>query len=171
MVNRGDEPGESGERSEMGVQSLKAQMRVDLDALRIAEQGYRQLLIAEPGDMEVRVDLAWCLFMQALHLAGQESMCCSADTASEYPATGRFATRPVLEREARSVLRECLQQTITVSQLSRNRQDQLVIEKLQALVRLAYGESAVVVAEGTARRVLAEITTAVMNAADPSSDA
>ncbi len=135
----------------------------DIDALRQAEKSYRDLLEVEPGAMDVRVDLAWCLFMQAVHMAGQESAIrnngLSSTGNSVWPTPSTALT---MQAQAQMMLNECLQNAVTVTQLSTSRQDQMVMNKLETLVKLACGEKLISSARINASRILADLTQAVM---------
>src|SRR5579859_2218810 len=45
-----------------------------MEALRETELRCRRSLIEDPTDMIVRIDLAWCLLLQAVNRAGQETV-------------------------------------------------------------------------------------------------
>lgn len=131
---------------------------VNVDTLWRVERIYRKQLQEEPGDTVARVSLAWCLFMQALHRAGQEStvsplleVTCSHDHPEVEVET------EVHERDSAHLLQECLRQTVAVLQLSPNPRDHSDVERLQTLVKLSGGESLLADTEDQARRVITRL--------------
>lgn len=135
-----------------------------VDALWRVERIYRKQLVEEPGDTVARVSLAWCLFMQALHRAGQES---TAPALLELPAAALDAVElepdpRARERDSAHLLQDCLRQTLAVLQLSPNPRDRTDVERLQALVKLSGGEALLADAEEQARRVLLQLTREMM---------
>lgn len=134
-----------------------------VDALWRVERLYRQQLVAEPGDTMARVSLAWCLFMQALHRAGQESTAPMLLELPVPPDTGELDPDPLArERDSAHLLQDCLRQTLAVLQLSPNPRDRTDVERLQALVKLSGGEALLADAEEQARRVLLQLTREMM---------
>jgi hypothetical protein len=127
----------------------------DPDALQRLERRYRRHLAKKPEDMGARINLAWCLFMQALHQAGRESILRTArevDEGADSQRGGRLSA--VLNADALQLLKACLQQMHTVQQLSLQARDRVDVEKLQALIRLSGGERAVAEAEQETLRAL-----------------
>ncbi len=129
----------------------------ETDALLRVEQVYRRRLQADPSDLPARTGLAWCLFMQALHQAGQERVLAALSPESE----PRAAAAPA-GKLASDLLRDCLKQAMTVMQLSGDPVQQSEVGRLATLVRLSGGEEAVTAAEHEAAAVLAEVTRAVL---------
>ena len=135
-----------------------------LESLKHVEHVYRQQLVADPGDMMARISLAWCLFMQALHRAGQESIVAELAVASEGQGEElNSAIRSILDEDADNLLKECMRQTITVMQLSSDPQDHTDAEKLQALIKLSGGGKAVSEAQAEGANILAEVTRQILN--------
>lgn len=137
---------------------------VKVDSLWRVERIYRKQLIEEPGDTVARVSLAWCLFMQALHRAGQEStatplldVTIPPDTVESEPESD------ALHRDSAHLLQECLRQAIAVIQLSPNPRDHSDVERLQSLIKLSGGEALLADAEEQARRILTQLTRELMD--------
>jgi hypothetical protein len=127
----------------------------DESALRRVEHVYRRELAADPGNAHARISLAWCLLVQALLRAGQESV---LDRLGGEGQDHAAAARRVLEQDAGSLLGDCLRQTLTVQQLSTDPQVQGHAERIQALVRLSGGDQALRDANEDAAQALAAIT-------------
>jgi hypothetical protein len=139
----------------------------DISTLKRVEEIYRKRLVEEPGDMVARLSLAWCLFMQALHQAGQESLLAAlaeAGKGQEMPLDEQASPAP--DHDSSELLTECLKQTITVMQLSPNPQDRTDVERIQALVRLSGEEEALSEAEEEAARILGEMSRAILRDTD-----
>ncbi len=138
----------------------------NLDGLKQAESGFRERLAAQPDDMRTRVNLAWCLFIRALHQAGQESML-AALAAAEHPgepvSVGR--AKITFDTNSEELIQDSLRQAFTVRQLSMQSEECSAAEQLQALVRLSGGAEAVCTAAEDAVRILAEITWEVIQGA------
>jgi hypothetical protein len=122
-----------------------------VDALRRVERVYRARLIDEPTDMVARLSLAWCLFLQALHRAGEERALATV-TALELAETVSDGGK-----RADDLLSDCLRQAITVMQLSPDPNDRTEIEKLHSLVKISGGGQAISEAEQQAKRILEDI--------------
>lgn len=131
---------------------------IDISALKRVEEVYRSRLQQEPGDLTARTGLAWCLFSQALHQAGKESVLDRLAPES----SGDEAARAAADPDARRVLKECLRQTVAVLQLSRTPAEQEEAERLQDLIRASAGDEAVSEVEQEASRMLAELAQAVL---------
>src|SRR5688572_7910021 len=95
---------------------------IQTEPLAQAEAVYRRRLTNEPDDMAARVNLAWCLFMQALHEAGRESAMAnglqSGGTSMNSDPRDGHRVSP-----SHAVLLECLRQTNMVAHLSQSDQD------------------------------------------------
>lgn len=133
------------------------------DALKRVEAIYRRQLAEDPADPVARVSLAWCLFMQALLRAGQESVLEALVDATE----GRRASfeetmRSVLDQNAADLLEDCLRQTMTVKQLTSDPEAQVSAERILSLVRLSGGGPALNAAEDRAARILNDVTREVL---------
>ena len=139
----------------------------DMDVMTRLERIYRRRLAEEPGDMDARVGLAWCLFLQALYQDGQQSMLMALVAAGDGKAEpAQAAIRSIAGRDASQLLKDCLKQAITVQQLSPHPQDRNEAEKLQALVKLTGAGRAVLEAEDENARVLAEMTREIIHGPD-----
>jgi hypothetical protein len=144
----------------------------DFSALKQAEHAYRTTLNKHPDNLDMRIRLAWCLFMQALYQSGQETilkniaMCgATAETIGVFDA-GQL----LLDRDAQTLLQECLHQTFTVIHLSSRSEDRLDGEKIQALAALSGAEEAVAQSREKAARVLNEMVEEVMCIPAPPQD-
>src|SRR5438105_8952993 len=92
---------------------------VSIDQLKTQERGYRRQIDHEPMDMCARANLAWCLFLQAMHQAGRENLLALLQERGdlpEHPLEGGFR----LDRDAQHLLRECLVAMRAVYDLSRD---------------------------------------------------
>jgi hypothetical protein len=137
----------------------------DLDTLKLTERTCRQRLLSEPADTAARVDLAWCLFMQALHRAGQESAGPTQIEAFEKPEITGGKGHGASDRNAFELLKDSLRQAYTVMHLSSRPEDHLSAERLRALVRLSGTEEMVSEVASEASKILAEITSDIIETA------
>lgn len=133
-----------------------------MDALWRVERIYRKQLVEEPGNTVARVSLAWCLFMQALHRAGQESAVNSILELA-LPADQPTGEGQATDRDSAVLLQDCLRQALAVLQLSPDPRDRLDVERLQALVKLSGGAEILADAEEQAHRILTQLTREMMN--------
>ena len=142
-------------------------MSFEVESLERVERLYRSRLTTEPADMIARVSLAWCLFMQALHRAGQESMLREIVAAGAAVEPGRGAPAPACSG-ARSddLLRDCLRQAIAVTQLSSAPEARDDVERLHTLVKLSGGDRALSEASEEAARILMDVTREILGSAD-----
>ena len=135
----------------------------DADSLKRVEHLYRRQLADDPSDPLARVSLAWCLLMQALLRAGQESVLQALvrdEEGSEEPID--LAASSMLDQDAADLLEDCLRQTLTVRQISADPAAHLSAERILALVRLSGGAPAVTAAEAAAARKGGEVTRQVL---------
>jgi hypothetical protein len=137
---------------------------IDVDTLSTLESSCRKRLAAEPEDTQARSNLAWCLFMQAVHQSGQENL-----LSALYREDGELREKsdPLLadhlDRDAYQILRDCLQQAVAVVQLSPDERHQSEVGKLHQLIRLSGGEQALQEAEAEAGRIISELTRDLLN--------
>jgi hypothetical protein len=125
---------------------------VNVDSLWRVERIYRNRLADEPTDMVARSGLAWCLFLQALHRAGEESSLEAIVTAA-----GGVLNGCTHDRDSRSLLRDSLLNAATVLQLSTGGRERLDVERLQTLVELSGGIAELTAARDNARDILGQI--------------
>lgn len=126
---------------------------VDPEALRRMEAVCRARVLADPVDTLARGRLAWCLFLQAVHQAGQESILEQLGiTPLEVKAVG--PRESFEDRQAQELLDECLRHTEAVLHLSAPGQQRTEMERLLGLARLSVGEPAFNSAEQKAHRIL-----------------
>lgn len=135
---------------------------LNVDALWRVERIYRKQLAEEPANTVARVSLAWCLFMQALHRAGQESAV-GPVLELALPAEPLAGEGASSDRDSAVLLQECLRQALAVLQLSPDPRDHSDVERLQALVKLTGGSEMLADAEEQSRRILAQLTREMMN--------
>ncbi|MGV3720188.1 MAG: hypothetical protein ACO1SX_04690 [Actinomycetota bacterium] len=125
---------------------------VNVDSLWRVERIYRNRLADEPSDMVARTGLAWCLFLQALHRAGEEST-----LEAIVAAAGGALRESAHDRDSRALLQDSMLNAATVLQLSPCGRERLDVERLQMLVELSGGLAAVAAARESAHEILGQI--------------
>ncbi|MBW3623164.1 MAG: hypothetical protein KY468_07105 [Armatimonadetes bacterium] len=135
----------------------QAQSAIAMASLKRAEQMYRTRLANEPNDSGARIKLAWCLFMQALYRAGQESMLDALLVQPEDGGEKNARTRCIWDQSADDLIRECLCEAGTVIQLSSDAACRSDARRLQALVKMSGGEQAVTSSRENSSRILVEV--------------
>lgn len=125
---------------------------VNVDSLWRVERIYRNRLADEPSDMVARSGLAWCLFLQALHRAGEEST-----LEALVAAAGGALNADASDRDSRALLRDSLLNAATVLQLSPSDRERRDAERLQMLAELSGGLEAVAAARDNAHAILGQI--------------
>lgn len=130
---------------------------VSIEALKRSEQICRTRLANEPGDTSARMKLAWCLFMQALYRAGQESVLSALVSAMEIKEHQGTLVNAIVQEDAAHLFSECLRETSMVLQLSPDARERIDVEKIQALARLSGAGQAVSEAEEAAAQVLSDL--------------
>lgn len=125
---------------------------VNVDSLWRVERIYRNRLANEPSDMVARSGLAWCLFLQALHRAGEEST-----LEAIVAAAGGALDESAHDRDSRALLQDSMLNAATVLQLSPCGRERLDVERLQMLVELSGGLAAVAAARENAHEILGQI--------------
>ena len=131
-----------------------------MNALQRSESAYREQITQGPDNMELRLRLAWCLFLQSLYQDAQEEGR-RALVADVQPSPLSCPVSTLRPRSAQSLLDECLHQTYTVMHLSAQPQERCDVEKLQALVRLLGAQGVLLQAEERATRLGAEMVRAI----------
>lgn len=134
---------------------------VDPEALRRVETVYRSRIITDPCDTMARGRLAWCLFIQSLHKAGQESVIQALSAVQVDAAT--FALN-AHGPEAQQLLDECLRHTEAVMQFCSG-EERSEMERLLGLARLSIGSTAMAAAEDRAHEILQRL---MRDLSDPS---
>ena len=138
----------------------------DTQGLKKAEEAYRFVLGREPDNMDIRVDLAWCLLLQALHQSGQETMPAERQ-GTEVNVEYRVAVADLSPGpDARHLLQECLRHSLTVRHLSAQASHQVDAEKLESLVLLAGGKEILAATEAGGSRIREDIVRALWRASD-----
>jgi hypothetical protein len=125
---------------------------VNVESLSRVERIYRNRLADEPSDTAARAGLAWCLFLQALHRAGEES---TLEAVMESGVQQPVAVSA--PRDSETLLQDALLHASTVLQLSPNWPERLDVERLRTLVELSGGFAAVAQAQESAREILEQI--------------
>lgn len=141
---------------------------IDVDSLSELEASCRKRLAVEPEDTQARSNLAWCLFMQAVHQSGREKLLSALygdDGILRDGCDPQLANK--LDRDARQILRDCLLQAVAVVQLSPDERHQSEVGKLHQLIRLSGGEQALQEAQLEAGRIISEITHDLLNETPP----
>jgi hypothetical protein len=129
----------------------------DIATIQEMETNYKRQLAEDPANMEIREDLAWCLFMHALHEAGRESLLESITAAvNESDRNAVFDEVRLMDQKAYQLLRACLLETFTILQLSP--QTQRDVTKLHTLIRLSGADQAFHDAEDDASRILSRLS-------------
>jgi hypothetical protein len=126
-----------------------------------AEHTYRQQLVAHPEDTDLRLRLAWCLFMQALYQAGQEA---AISAGASDPGQ---SSECLSERDSQNLLKDCLQQTYTVMHVGAQSGERPDVEKIQELVRLSGTSEVLLQAQDRATFILTKLAGEILNAAEP----
>jgi len=141
----------------------------DPHSLKEAETAYRFVLVQEPDNMDVRVNLAWCLLLQAVYQSGQETGIAERrgreNDANPTTAGAELTPGP----DAGHLLKECLRHSLTVKHLSAQTSNQLDMEKLEALVLLAGGKELLQSSEENGVRIIDNIVTAIWRASEQDS--
>ena len=137
----------------------------DLCALQRAEANYKECLLTQPDNLAVRLSLAWCLFIQALHQSGQETAIISNNLPYEQAVPPAQDT-PVKVRDAQALLQDCLQHLYNVKHLSIDEEDRSGVERLQTLVELAGAKGPSISAETQSLQRLIELAWEIRHSAD-----
>lgn len=132
----------------------------DMNALQCSESTCREQLTLSPDNMDRRLRLAWCLFLQSLHQDAQEEGTRS-HLADAQPSTPCCPVPALRHRSAQILLEECLHQTYTVMHLSVQPQVRSDVEKLHALVRLVGAQGVLLQAEERANHLRSEMARAI----------
>jgi len=134
---------------------------LSVGALESMERGYRSRLSVDPSDDASRLNLAWCLLMQALHADGRRAGVGEHDTpAGDIRASGESGD---LQGSALALLRECLHQSQLASMLSTDVPRRAEIERLRNLIELSGGEQLVRQIENGATGLLAHLVNEVLH--------
>jgi len=139
---------------------------VDPSNLKWAEHTYRERLRLQPEDMAVRLSLAWCLFMQAIHRSGQETILDHAVVHIGPASNDAPVNASTVERSANALLKDCLHQTYIIKQLSIDQVEQQDVARLQALVELAGARDIMVGAEEHSVQQLVALAREAMRTTD-----
>lgn len=138
----------------------------DPPGLKEAESAYRFVLRREPDNMDARVNLAWCLLLQALYASGQEAAL-AAQTEGEDTADLHLPTSaPTTGSNAQHLLQECLRHSLTVKHLSAQPANRSDIAKLEELVLLAGGKEMLLSSTEGGARIIDNIVSALWQASE-----
>lgn len=136
---------------------------VSIDMIKVQERGYRRRVDHEPMDICARVNLAWCLLLEAMHQAGRENLLAvlrERGAVADIPNDGGFR----LDSDAQNLLRECLKQMCAVCELTRDPRDIAEVERMRYLVTISGAEAALREADDEAARWLMEMAKAILSA-------
>lgn|GEM_PF-4592787 len=136
------------EKDPLGVPEMLAQ-----------EKKCQRILARRPDDYGARMQMAWCLFLQAIHREGQESVI--NKIAPLYPKeiiklTGDAAVR--FHRESRWLFAESLKHSYAVSKLSSNPKFLQEAERLKELVKISAGEEMIMDVEDSSAVAISHLT-------------
>ena len=164
--------------------------------LQQTEEACRFLLRHEPDNMETRVDLAWCLFFQALSLWSRETKVAALkmtsekalvvvqkrlhylgfDTRMEAPnsflgenLSQALASKFAQDPKTDHLLQECLHHSLMVRHLSANTSHRLDAETLEALILLAGGKKLLLSSEKRGIRIKSQLFRVFCEAPDQES--
>ena len=129
---------------------------INIDAIRSAERVYRSCLIDEPADTSIRLKLAWCLLIQAVHADGRQSILQDGPES----ALGHGVQE---DEEIGNLLEDCLRQTTAVLHLSREESERADVEVLQNLIEIAAADAEQNLVLEESRRRIREITHAIVS--------
>ena len=130
----------------------------DIEILHQKNIQYRQQIREDPGNLELRLGLAWCLFIQALHQAGRESILTGTSAVDEVGAAATVRRSTCLfDQDAYQLLKSSLHETFTVMQLSVDTQGNEDVAKLHALIQLSGANAAFDEAQAEAMRVFTRL--------------
>ena len=108
---------------------------IDLASLQRAEDRFRKKLQSQPDNTSTRLNLAWCLFMQAEHCSGKESV---LPLASEHlPDALNPDVNTESHRNSQSLLHEFLGHICIAKNLCIHKSDFMDASRLQTLVNLS----------------------------------
>lgn len=150
-----------------GEPMKKRNWQVDAEALRRVENFCRSRILQDPCDTLPRGTLAWCLFLQALHQAGRESVLNLLPDLTLWPEGEQEPFEPQSERGAEQLLAECLRLTEIALSLTEPGELRTEMERLRSLARLSAGEQPVYRAEQQMQQILHTLMDDV-KAANPS---
>ena len=109
--------------------------QIDLGALQNAERHYRTKLQTQPDNTTARLNLAWCLFMLAVHRSGVETALSAGVECSPLPMNP--VENSGTNRDAQAILHDVLAQVCIVRNLSVHKNDMIDANRLQSLVNLS----------------------------------
>jgi len=134
--------------------------------LERAENIHRVQLRSRPEDTALRLSLAWCLLVQAIHRSGQETVLAySARTRGSVPPADTATAAGTAQRSAHALFKDSLFHTVTVQHMSLLEEDQLEVARLHSLVALAGAQELSNEAEAQSVQRLAALARAVMRTA------
>ncbi len=137
---------------------------LNLHDLKNAEQAYRFVLCQQPDNMDIRVNLAWCLLFQALYRSGEETASDVHRSAAEARPQAD-ATNFLPTSDSKQLLQECLRHTMMVKQLSASVSHLMDVDKLEAMVLMAGGKDLLIANEARGTRIRSEILLAAYQTA------
>ena len=139
----------------------------DISVLHQKSIQFREQIKNDPGNSELRMGLAWCLFIQALLQAGRESLSIQESDVDGKCDAARSCQ--LFDQEAYQLLKGSLQQTFIVMQLSAHVQDRSEVSKLHALIQLYGANEAFDEAQAEAMRSFERLVHDIFTEVDQSS--
>ena len=114
---------------------------INMSALRNAEKRYRKSLQTHPDNTSTRLNLAWCLFMQAVHRSGQETVLSNLTE----PSTDllKLIANSGPDRDADALVKEFLSHICIAKNLCVENDDVVEATRLHSLVNLSGLQDAV----------------------------
>jgi len=125
-----------------------------VNGLRLQQVGvsWRAYVRQHPDDLKARLELAWCLLVEALYEAGRETATATGLPSSpdsdrlcspEADGAGDLPLKADGPYRSDKLFRESLHHAATVQQLSTHEEDYVSAKHLQSLVNLSCGEQSV----------------------------
>ncbi len=122
------------------------------------EKRCQTILDKRPDDDGARMEMAWCLLMQAVHRQGQESVIHKiAPLINTQSVALGDEVEPLTHRESRWLFAESLKHSYVVSKLSSNPKWQQEAERLKELIVISAGEDALVDAQGDSATAITQL--------------
>ncbi len=117
------------------------------------------ILDKRPDDDGARIELAWCLLMQAIHREGQESVINKVAPLINTPLTKLFGdAQQLTQRESRWLFAESLKHSFAVSKLSSNPKCLQEAERLKELIKISAGEEVIMDVEDISAKVMSQLS-------------
>jgi hypothetical protein len=147
-----------------------------VNGLRLQQVGVssRTYVRQHPDDLKARLELAWCLLVEALYEAGRETAIATGLPSSpdrlcspEADGAGDLPLKADGPYRSDKLFRESLHHAATVQQLSTHEEDYVSAKHLQSLVDLSCGEQSVAASQN---RLLSRALAMLLDLARPWED-